>query len=274
MPVPLGQFETTASGGDLAEAERRLSGELSSDDATSPGNTLDREGDYNSVCIGAGVHSQPAARRKSSGRFQLPARSSSGSGAGSGACFGPGVQEALTSSQGSSRGSGMWNPLDLVRKRSSAQPKLEPEPVLVQGDSRSAVCAPSSALSAPAPSPGQRTPSGVLTPQEMLYSSASTVGLHRGASQHSSQALGAGQGSSSNLAAALPGAGPQTICNQGRLVAMGNEVEALGLVPKGGAQACIAQEAQVFQVAKGGGLQEMLGLLKKHPLLWKTTDAG
>ena len=54
---------------------------------------------------------------------------------------------------------------------------------------------------------------------------------------------------------------------------MGNEVEALGLVPKGGAQACIAQEAQVFQVAKGGGLQEMLGLLKKHPLLWKTTDA-
>ena len=50
-------------------------------------------------------------------------------------------------------------------------------------------------------------------------------------------------------------------------------MEALGLVPKGGAQACIAQEAQVFQVAKGGGLQEMLGLLKKHPLLWKTTDA-
>lgn len=244
MPVPLGQFETTASGGDLAEAERRLSGEMSSDDASSPGNTLDREGDYNSVCIGAGVHSQPAARRKSSGRFQLPARSSSGSGAGSGACFGPGVQEALTSSQGSSRaGSGMWNPLDLVRKRSSGQPKLEPEPVLVQGGSRSAVCAPSagamsSALPAPAPSPGQRTPSGVLTPQEMLYSSASTVGLHRGASQHSSQALGAGQGSSSNLAAALPGAGPQTICNQGRLVAMGNEVEALGLVPKGGAQAC------------------------------------
>ena len=63
MPVPLGQFETTASGGDLAEADRRLSGEHSSDDAASPGGTLDRNSeDYNSVCIGAG-HAQPVSVR-------------------------------------------------------------------------------------------------------------------------------------------------------------------------------------------------------------------
>ena len=164
MPVPLGQFETTASGGDLAEADRRLSGEHSSDDAASPGGTLDRNSeDYNSVCIGAG-HAQPAARRKSSGKFQLFSRGSkspaspkdpelsAGSGmnsgsdsgppadieytnvciganhsqpaarrqqrssksllakgqgsSGSGACFGPGVQEALATSGGSASGSG------------------------------------------------------------------------------------------------------------------------------------------------------------------------
>ena len=151
MPVPLGQFETTASGGDLAEADRRLSGEPSSDDAASPGGTMDGTTDYNSVCIGA-AHAQPAARRKSSGKFQLFSRGSksptspkdpelaSGSdsgppsdldytnvcigashsqpaarrqqhlsskglltkgqgSSGSGACFGPGVQEALASSQ-------------------------------------------------------------------------------------------------------------------------------------------------------------------------------
>ena len=164
MPVPLGQFETTASGGDLAEADRRLSGEHSSDDAASPGGTLDRNSeDYNSVCIGAG-HAQPAARRKSSGKFQLFSRGSkspaspkdpelsAGAGmnsgsdsgppadieytnvciganhsqpaarrqqrsskgllakgqgsSGSGACFGPGVQEALATSGGSASGSG------------------------------------------------------------------------------------------------------------------------------------------------------------------------
>ena len=151
MPVPLGQFETTASGGDLAEADRRLSGEPSSDDAASPGGTMDGTTDYNSVCIGA-AHAQPAARRKSSGKFQLFSRGSksptspkdpelaSGSdsgppsdldytnvcigashsqpaarrqqhlsskgllskgqgSSGSGACFGPGVQEALATSQ-------------------------------------------------------------------------------------------------------------------------------------------------------------------------------
>ena len=84
-----------------------------------------------------------------------------------------------------------------MRKRSSGPPKLEPEPVLVH----SATCAPSPAaamssstpIPAPSPAPGQRTPSGVQTPQEMLYNSASTVGLHRGSSQQSSQSLGAGE---------------------------------------------------------------------------------
>ena len=211
MPVPLGQFETTASGGDLAEADRRLSGEHSSDDAASPGGTLDRNSeDYNSVCIGAG-HAQPAARRKSSGKFQLFSRGSksptspkdpelsAGSGmnsgsdsgppadieytnvciganhsqpaarrqqrssksllakgqgsSGSGACFGPGVQEALATSGGSASGSGTWNPLDLVRKRSSGQPKLEQPQAM---SSSTPIPAPS-----PAPTPGQRTPSGV-----------------------------------------------------------------------------------------------------------------
>ena len=75
MPVPARSFETTASGGDLAEADRRLSGEPSSDDAASPGGTMDGTTDYNSVCIGAG-HAQPAARRKSSGKFQLFSRGS------------------------------------------------------------------------------------------------------------------------------------------------------------------------------------------------------
>ena len=57
----------------------------------------------------------------------------------------------------------------------------------------------------PSPNPNRPVSSCVQTPQEMLYNSASTVGLHRGSSQPSSQSLGAGQGSSSNMAAALPG---------------------------------------------------------------------
>ena len=253
MPVPLGQFETTASGGDILEADRRLSGDnLATSERnmtpSSAGSPSTPNMDYTNVCIGAS-HARPAERRRTSSSSELQGLLSS-----SGGCYGPGIEEARRSSPGSQS----LSPRNLLSQKSPQQPKLEPGPVPTSAStSPLAACAPRSAApmsSSPGPSPGQHTPK---TPLEMLHTSDPSVGLRRGSSAAQPSSLeGGGAGSTSNVgAAAILPRGAEAVCNQDRLVALGNEVEALGLVPKGGAQACIAQEAQVFQVAKAGGLQ-------------------
>ena len=78
--MPLGQFETAASRGNILEADRRLSGENPGSGSEAALTESDRELgdmspredrlDYTAVCIGSG-HSQPAMRRKSSTKFSL-----------------------------------------------------------------------------------------------------------------------------------------------------------------------------------------------------------
>ena len=63
------------------------------------------------------------------------------------------------------------------------------------------------------------------------------------------------------------------VCNLGRLQAIGGEMEDIGMIPRGRSSANITHDVQVFQVVRGGRLEEMLALLKKHPLVWKTTDS-
>ena len=63
------------------------------------------------------------------------------------------------------------------------------------------------------------------------------------------------------------------VCNLGRLQAMGGEMEDLGMIPRGRSSACITHDEYVFEVVRGGRLEVMLSLLKKHPLVWKTTDS-
>ena len=111
------------------------------------------------------------------------------------------------------------------------------------------------------------TPSGMSTPAEVVAMAASSVLGAPGEDQMPSK------NKPSSESVALGPVSDAAVCNLGRLQAIGGEMEDIGMIPRGRSSANITHDVQVFQVVRGGRLEEMLALLKKHPLVWKTTDS-
>ena len=105
------------------------------------------------------------------------------------------------------------------------------------------------------------------TPAEVVAMAASSVLGAPGEDQMPSK------NKPSSESVALGPVSDAAVCNLGRLQAIGGEMEDIGMIPRGRSSANITHDVQVFQVVRGGRLEEMLALLKKHPLVWKTTDS-